>query len=109
MLNNEQDWRYGMRVKLLKRAVLHIFTFYSRFWNKMKDFSFSYFFLQAKHGQKKKGWREVDFDKNSNVHASDPAGGEENHNLSDHLDERHNEEVSSAYHHGYNEPYFPYR
>ncbi|XP_058201200.1 la-related protein 6A isoform X1 [Rhododendron vialii] len=66
MLNNEQDWRYGMRVKLLKRA--------------------------AKHGQKKKGWREVDFEKNSNVHASDPAGGEENHNLSDHLDERHNEE-----------------
>ncbi|XP_058201203.1 la-related protein 6A isoform X2 [Rhododendron vialii] len=65
MLNNEQDWRYGMRVKLLKRA---------------------------KHGQKKKGWREVDFEKNSNVHASDPAGGEENHNLSDHLDERHNEE-----------------
>ncbi|KAE9452446.1 hypothetical protein C3L33_15653, partial [Rhododendron williamsianum] len=66
MLNNEQDWRYGMRVKLLKRV--------------------------AKHGQKKKGWREVDFEKNSNVHASDPAGGEENHNLSDHLDERHNEE-----------------
>ncbi|KAI8568298.1 hypothetical protein RHMOL_Rhmol02G0187300 [Rhododendron molle] len=46
----------------------------------------------AKHGEKKKGWREVDFEKSSNVHASDPVGGEENHNLSDHLDERHNEE-----------------
>lgn len=108
MLNNGQDWRYGMRVKLLKRAVLNVFTFYSRFWNKMTDFSFSCL-LQAKQGQKKKGWSEVDFEKNSNVHASDPAGGEENHNLSDHLDERPNEEVSSAYHHAYDELYFPYR
>lgn len=66
MLNNEQDWRYGMRVKLLKQP--------------------------SKHGQKKKGWREADFERNNNGHASDPVGSEENHNLIDQTDERHNQE-----------------
>lgn len=40
MLNNEQDWRYGMRVKLLKQPVHRLLTLYSIFWNNMKDFSF---------------------------------------------------------------------
>lgn len=46
----------------------------------------------SKHGQKKKGWREADFERNNNGHASDPVGSEENHNLIDQTDERHNQE-----------------
>ncbi|KAA8519507.1 hypothetical protein F0562_013763 [Nyssa sinensis] len=67
MLNNEQDWRYGMRVKLLKQM--------------------------GKHGQKKKAWRELDSEKNSNGQASDPAGGDtENHYSSEHHDDTPDEE-----------------
>ncbi|XP_057465578.1 la-related protein 6A isoform X1 [Actinidia eriantha] len=68
LLNDEQDWRYGMRVKLLKRV--------------------------NNHGQKKQGWRETDSEKNRNVQASDQAGDEENHS-SEHLDDTHDEEDGS--------------
>ncbi|GMP71907.1 hypothetical protein CsSME_00030146 [Camellia sinensis var. sinensis] len=67
MLNDEQDWRYGMRVKLLKKRAV-------------------------KHGQKNKGSRRADSEKNNNVHASDPAGDEENHYSSEHHDDTHDEE-----------------
>ncbi|KAL7211458.1 hypothetical protein ACSBR2_014341 [Camellia fascicularis] len=67
MLNDEQDWRYGMRVKLLKKR-------------------------SVKHGQKNKGSRRADSEKNNNVHASDPAGDEENHYSSEHHDDTHDEE-----------------
>uniref|UniRef100_A0A5B7BF50 Putative la-related protein 6A n=1 Tax=Davidia involucrata TaxID=16924 RepID=A0A5B7BF50_DAVIN len=67
MLNNEQDWRYGMRVKLLKPM--------------------------GKHGQKKKAWKESNYEKNSNVQASDPVGGDaENHYSSEHHDDTPDEE-----------------
>lgn len=65
-LNNEDDWRNGMRVKLLKPMV--------------------------KYGQRNKAWREPDLEKNSNVQGSDQAGDEENHNLSEHHDETPDEE-----------------
>ncbi|XAR72460.1 hypothetical protein NMG60_11019102 [Bertholletia excelsa] len=65
MLNDEQDWRYGMRVKLLKPV--------------------------SKQGQKKKGWREPDAEKSSNVQTSGPAD-EENPYSSEHQDDAHDEE-----------------
>lgn len=52
-LNDERDWRYGMRVKLLKK--------------------------QVKQGQKKPGWREAGFEKHSSAHTTDSAGEKENH------------------------------
>ncbi|XP_059669012.1 la-related protein 6A [Cornus florida] len=66
MLNDEQDWRYGMRVKLLKRM--------------------------GKNGQKQKGWREPESEKNTNVQTSDPAGDMENHCSSEHQDDTPDEE-----------------
>lgn len=66
-LNNEHDWRNGLRVKLLKNA--------------------------NKPGQKKKVWREADHEKNYGAQASDQAVHDENHNLSDHRDDSHDEEV----------------
>lgn len=61
-LNNEQDWRHGMRVKLLKRRV--------------------------KTPQRKKGH---DSEKKSNVQA-DPPGDKENQQSSEHHDDPPNEE-----------------
>nr|XP_043620540.1 la-related protein 6A [Erigeron canadensis] len=61
-LNNEQDWRHGMRVKLLKRRV--------------------------KNAQRKKGH---DSDKKSN-HQADSPGGKENQQSSEHHDDILNEE-----------------
>jgi len=61
-LNNEQDWRHGMRVKLLKRRV--------------------------KNAQRKKGH---DYDKKSN-HQADSLGGKENQQSSEHHDYTLNEE-----------------
>ncbi|XP_008225473.1 PREDICTED: la-related protein 6A [Prunus mume] len=57
-LNNEEDWRNGMRVKHLKQM--------------------------GKYGQRKQAWRGFDSDKSSGNRTSDQAGGEENHNASEH-------------------------
>ncbi|KAM7530564.1 hypothetical protein LguiB_033974 [Lonicera macranthoides] len=71
-LNDEQDWRYGMRVKLLK--------------------------AMAKHGQRKKSWKDPESEKNCSVQASDPADrDEELHDVkpdeenADHLSKEKNE------------------
>lgn len=63
-LNNEQDWRYGMRVKLLKR--------------------------KGKHAQKKK---VPDSEQPSNVQAPDLPVGEENHHSNEQHDDTPNEEI----------------
>ncbi|KAK1378455.1 Translation initiation factor eIF-2B subunit delta [Heracleum sosnowskyi] len=64
-LNDERDWRYGMRVKLLKK--------------------------QVKQGQRKPAWREAGSEKGSEKHSSaraiDSAGEKENHVSS----EQHND------------------
>lgn len=65
-LNNEQDWRYGLRVKFLKRLV--------------------------KHAEKKKGYKELEPDKNSNVQASDSARDMESSYLKEHHDNTTNDE-----------------
>ncbi|KAH6773539.1 translocase 11 [Perilla frutescens var. frutescens] len=65
-LNNEQDWRYGLRVKLLKKM--------------------------NKPGQKKKNWREPEHDKGSTVQATEPAANQENHDAAEHPDDSHDEE-----------------
>ncbi|KAL0305505.1 UNVERIFIED_CONTAM: La-related protein 6A [Sesamum radiatum] len=65
-LNNEQDWRYGLRVKLLKKL--------------------------NKPGQKKKMWRESEPEKCSTVQTSEPVGNEENHYTSEQHDDSHEEE-----------------
>ncbi|KAL0352864.1 UNVERIFIED_CONTAM: La-related protein 6A [Sesamum angustifolium] len=64
-LNNEQDWRYGLRVKLLKKL--------------------------NKPGQKKK-CGESEPEKCSTVQTSEPAGNEENHYTSEQHDDSHEEE-----------------
>ncbi|XP_009788465.1 la-related protein 6A-like [Nicotiana tabacum] len=53
ILNDEQDWRFGLRVKLLKKT--------------------------NKPGQNKKGWRDPDSDRNMNIQASGQAVNEEYH------------------------------
>ncbi|GFP81140.1 la-related protein 6a [Phtheirospermum japonicum] len=69
-LNNEQDWRYGLRVKLLKKL--------------------------SKAGQKKKVWRETEPERGSSsiVQASETAANEENinHNTSEQRDDSHDDE-----------------
>ncbi|KAB1221339.1 La-related protein 6A [Morella rubra] len=65
-LNDERDWRSGMRVKLLKRVV--------------------------KYGQRRQVWRAPDSEKNSNSRGSDHTGDEENHNWSEHHDDTQDEE-----------------
>lgn len=65
-LNDEEDWRNGMRVKLLKQT--------------------------GKYGQRKKVWRGPDSEKNVNVKSSDQGGDEENHNSNEHHDETPDEE-----------------
>ncbi|CAK7350227.1 unnamed protein product [Dovyalis caffra] len=71
-LNNEQDWRNGMRVKLLKQMV--------------------------KQGQRRRVWREPDSEKNCNGRATNQARDEEKHNSSelhdDTPDEKGGEHVS---------------
>ncbi|KAL0363564.1 UNVERIFIED_CONTAM: La-related protein 6A [Sesamum calycinum] len=62
-LNNEQDWRYGLRVKLLKKL-----------------------------GRRKKMWRESEPEKCSTVQTSEPVGNEENHYTSEQHDDSHEEE-----------------
>jgi La-related protein 7 len=65
-LNDEQDWRNGMRVKLLKRM--------------------------GKYGQRRQAWRGSDSERNSTSRGSDHTGDEENHNLSEHHDDTPDEE-----------------
>ncbi|KAF3675031.1 La-related protein 6A [Capsicum annuum] len=68
ILNDEQDWRFGLRVKLLKKT--------------------------NKPGQSKKCWRDQDSDRNNNIQASDLAGNEENHS-SEHPVDSQDEELRS--------------
>ncbi|PHU25940.1 La-related protein 6A [Capsicum chinense] len=66
ILNDEQDWRFGLRVKLLKKT--------------------------NKPGQSKKCWRDQDSDRNNNIQASDLAGNEENHSSEHPVDSQDEEE-----------------
>ncbi|XP_014516849.1 la-related protein 6A [Vigna radiata var. radiata] len=66
MLNNEEDWRNGMHVKLLKRM--------------------------GKFGQKKQAWKGPNSEKNSSSHASEQIGDEENHGSSEHHEDTREEE-----------------
>ncbi|XP_075481119.1 la-related protein 6A-like [Primulina tabacum] len=66
LLNNEQDWRYGLRVKLLKKV--------------------------NKAGQKKFFWRESESEKCNIVQASESSGNEENRDSSE-QHESHDEEI----------------
>ncbi|GER24586.1 phospho-n-acetylmuramoyl-pentapeptide-transferase, partial [Striga asiatica] len=65
-LNNEQDWRYGLRVKLLKK-------------------------LNKTSQQKKKIWRESEPERGSSQ-ILEPAGNEENHHTSEQREDSHDEE-----------------
>ncbi|KAJ4834934.1 hypothetical protein Tsubulata_020899 [Turnera subulata] len=65
-LNNEQDWRHGMRVKLLKQA--------------------------GKYGNRRREWREPDAERNGTARPSTQSGDEENHHLNEHHDDTHDEE-----------------
>ncbi|RVW16671.1 La-related protein 6A [Vitis vinifera] len=69
-LNNEQDWRNGMRS-----------SFFTSKW------------YLGKYGQRRKGWKGSDMEKNSSVGAAHPAGDEEN-NSSERHDETPDEEVN---------------
>ncbi|XP_048323577.1 la-related protein 6A [Ziziphus jujuba] len=71
-LNNEQDWRNGMRVKLLKRM--------------------------GKYGQRKQTWRASDSEKNHTTRLSDRMGYEENHNSVEHHDDTPDEEDADQLH-----------
>ncbi|XP_073026094.1 la-related protein 6A-like isoform X4 [Primulina eburnea] len=66
LLNNEQDWRYGLRVKLLKKV--------------------------NKAGQKNFFWRESESEKCNIVQASESSGNEENRDSSE-QHESHDEEI----------------
>ncbi|KAJ4703848.1 La-related protein like [Melia azedarach] len=65
-LNDEQDWRNGLRVKLLKRMGMY--------------------------AQRRQAWRGSDSEKNHSGRTSDPAGEEEHNNLSEHHDDTADEE-----------------
>ncbi|KAF3449922.1 hypothetical protein FNV43_RR06001 [Rhamnella rubrinervis] len=67
-LNNEQDWRNGMRVKILNRM--------------------------GKYVQRKQTWKPSDSERNHTGLTSDRAGEEENHNSSEHHDDTPDEEAS---------------
>ncbi|KAL1555860.1 la-related protein 6A-like [Salvia divinorum] len=79
-LNNEQDWRYGLRVKLLKQP--------------------------NNPGQKKKVWRELEPDKGSTVQTAEPAASE-NHDASEHHDDSHDVEDVEPLSKDKNRPHFP--
>lgn len=65
-LNDEQDWRNGLRVKLRKRM--------------------------GNYGQRRQAWRGSDSEKNNSGRTSDPAGDEELQNLNDLHDDTPDEE-----------------
>ncbi|CAF1993512.1 unnamed protein product [Brassica napus] len=62
-LNNEQDWRNGLRVKLLEQAV--------------------------KYAQRRPARKEVDPEKDNTGRVHDQTGGEENRNSNEHQHHRH--------------------
>ncbi|KAK7245682.1 hypothetical protein RIF29_40531 [Crotalaria pallida] len=66
ILNDEQDWRNGLHVKLLKRMV--------------------------KHGHKKQTRKASDTEKNSSSHVSEHTGDDENHSSNEHHEDTHDEE-----------------
>lgn len=66
ILNNEQDWRHGMRVKLLKQA--------------------------GKYSNRRRECREHDTEKNGPTRASTQSRDEDNHHLNEHHDDTHDEE-----------------
>ncbi|MED6147479.1 hypothetical protein PIB30_117657 [Stylosanthes scabra] len=65
LLNDEQDWRNGMHVKLLKKM--------------------------GKYGHKKQAWKAANSEKNSSSHVSEQ-NDEENHSSNDHHEDTHDEE-----------------
>ncbi|XP_054777250.1 la-related protein 6A [Prosopis cineraria] len=67
-LNNEQDWRNGMRVKVLKKM--------------------------TKHGHRKQAWKGSDSEKNSTrtSRVSELTGDEEHHSSNEHNEDTHDEE-----------------
>ncbi|KAI9127000.1 hypothetical protein K1719_001559 [Acacia pycnantha] len=67
-LNDEQDWRNGMRVKILKKT--------------------------TKHGHKKQAWKGSDSEKNSTStrRASELTGDGEHHSSNEHNEDTHDEE-----------------
>ncbi|KAF3451117.1 hypothetical protein FNV43_RR07206 [Rhamnella rubrinervis] len=71
-LNNEQDWRNGMRVKILNRM--------------------------GKYVQRKQTWKPSDSERNHTGRTSDRAGEEENHNSSEHHDDTPDEEDGDQVH-----------
>ncbi|KAL2341142.1 hypothetical protein Fmac_009082 [Flemingia macrophylla] len=70
MFNNEQDWRNGMQVKLLKRMV--------------------------KYGHKKQAWKGSNSEKNSSSHVSEQTGDEEHHGSNEHHEDTLEEEAFSV-------------
>ena len=79
-----------MRVKLLKATVivpttqLSVHSYEEIVYNLIPYI----YLLQAKHGQRKKGWKDPESEKNCSVQASDPAAGDEEHH-----DDKPDEEV----------------
>ncbi|TKY71983.1 La-related protein 6A [Spatholobus suberectus] len=67
MFNNEQDWRNGMRVKLLKRMVREVWT-------------------------QKQAWKGSNSEKNSSSHVTEQTGDEENHGSNEHHEDTLEEE-----------------
>ncbi|KAL5577217.1 hypothetical protein UlMin_018916 [Ulmus minor] len=76
-LNNEEDWRSGMRVKLLKRM--------------------------GKYPQRKQPWRGPESEKNNTGRLSDRTGDEETHNPGEHHDDTPDEEDGGHSHKEKNE------
>nr|KYP38757.1 La-related protein 7 [Cajanus cajan] len=71
MLNNEQDWRNGMRVKLLKQM--------------------------GKYGHKKQAWKGSNAEKNSSSPVFEQTGDEENHGSNEHKEDTHEEDVCTSF------------
>ncbi|XP_013593562.1 PREDICTED: la-related protein 6A-like [Brassica oleracea var. oleracea] len=69
-LNNEQDWRNGLRVKLLEQAV--------------------------KYAQRRPARKEVDPEKDNTGRVHDQTGGEENRNSNEHQHHRHHHSDTPA-------------
>lgn len=75
-LNDEQDWRNGMRVKPLKHMVLYLISL--AFFKLIVFYSQCSFQLQSKHGQRKQHWRGPEPDKNSSGRIADQNGPNKN-------------------------------
>lgn len=84
ILNDEQDWRFGLRVKLLKKTVTNLspcflFPIHWLMSSLMYCSNILCQSFQNKPGQNKKGWRDPDSDRNMNIQASGQAVNEEYH------------------------------